>query len=64
MSCETMKAYITTKLHMQAEWTQAAGDTTIDFTLTQYPGRGGVQLGSFVVHALGAGGADPDEAHQ
>jgi|GEM_PF-857734 len=46
---------------MQAEWTQAAGDTTVDFTLTQNPGGGGVQLGGFVVHALGAGGADPSE---
>ena len=47
---------------LQAEWTQAAGDTTIDFTLTNNPGGGGVQLGGFVVHALGAGGADPAEA--
>jgi alpha-L-fucosidase len=46
---------------LQAEWTQAAGDTTVDFTLTQNPGGGGVQLGGFVVHALGAGGADPSE---
>lgn len=44
---------------LQAEWTQAAGDTTIDFVLKQNPGGGGVQLGGFVVHALGTGGDKP-----
>jgi len=46
---------------LQAEWTQAAGDTTVDFTITKNPGGEGVQLGAFVVHALGAGGADPSQ---
>ena len=46
---------------LQAEWTQAEGDTTVDFTLTKPPGGEGVQLSGFVVHALGAGGADPSE---
>ncbi len=46
---------------LQAEWTQAAGETTITFTITKSPGGEGVQLSGFVIHAIGAGGADPAE---
>ncbi len=46
---------------LQAEWIQAPGDTTVDFSITKNPGGEGVQLGGLVIHALGAGGADPSE---
>lgn len=46
---------------LEARWTQPPGENTITFTITKSPGGEGVQLSGFVVHALGAGVADPSE---